>query len=168
MIEAVAGCGWSGHMPGPGGSGPCPSPVSSQTCPVTPSYQQISEGNLWPCPSYTGSTGGQYYGNCTNGEGSYPQVQAAAPPGWGCIQAKHLSRPPLGFTQSNSGLDPSVLNDESLTICQLIFGCTAPLIRCNIVHNQDLQTPIIQLKYGGVQQPSSGQQQPRDVVGLKL
>ena len=38
MIEAVAGCGWSGHMPGPGGSGPCPSPVSSQTCPVTPSY----------------------------------------------------------------------------------------------------------------------------------
>ena len=110
MIEAVAGCGCSGNMPGPGGSGPCPSPVSIQTCPVTPSYQQIqSQGNLWPCPSYTRSTGGQYYGNCTNGEGSYPQVQAAAPPGWGCIQAKDLSGPPLGFTQSNSGLDPSVL-----------------------------------------------------------
>lgn len=73
MTEAVAGCGWSGHMPGPGGSGPCPSPVSSQTCPVTPSYQEIqSQGNLWPCPSYTRSTGGKYYGNCTNGEGSNP------------------------------------------------------------------------------------------------
>ena len=54
MIEAATGCGWSGHIPGPGGSRLCPSPVSSLTSPVTPSYEQIkSQGNLWPCPSYT-------------------------------------------------------------------------------------------------------------------
>ena len=74
MIEAATGCGWSGHMPGPGGIRPCPSPVSSQTRPLTPSYRQVQSqvNRLWPCPSYTRSTGGQYYGNCTNGEGSNP------------------------------------------------------------------------------------------------
>ena len=69
---AAPGCGWSGNMPGPGGSASCPPPVSSESCPATPTYQQIQrEGKLWPCPSYTRSTGSQYYSpNCVRGSGS--------------------------------------------------------------------------------------------------
>ena len=82
VTEAVAGCGWSGHMPGPGASGPCPSPVSNQTCPVTPTYQQIQ--SLWPCPSYNRTTGGQYYGNCTTANGSNPLCTNFTPITLGC------------------------------------------------------------------------------------
>ncbi len=85
-VTAGSGCSWTGRMPGPGGSAPCPSPTNSQECPRTPSYEEIdAQGKLWTCPSYTKSNGGQYFGNCTKGQGPNPLCSFdATSPKFGC------------------------------------------------------------------------------------
>ena len=69
----ASGCSWTGQMPGPGGNAFCPPPVSGQQCPQTPTYEELkARSKLWPCPSYTQENGSQYYGPCTEGQGSNP------------------------------------------------------------------------------------------------
>ena len=83
---SASGCSWTGRMPGPGGGVPCPSPANSQECPRTPTYDEINaQGNLWTCPSYNKSNGGQYFGNCTEGQGPNPLCSFdAMSPKFGC------------------------------------------------------------------------------------